>query len=388
MKQIKLKRHGIKKEGSVLLTSHTPINLLGKYGDFYDGSISGFNANELYFKSIANRYKEDYVKIYFPKSTYTFYLKKFGYNEVSDKGTIKGLLYGTFKELIDQKLLVNFEGIKFSYITTIKESEGFYTNFLINFIKSLVLIYDIKMEDSQICEVIQKVYYEYGGKILPYLYLMSFFIDGAYSLSLKGNKLTIGNSFLNLDRFAIFDLRIKDALTTNESNIYLKSIYDVYKKVRDYARVNKLTDINFRYAFNYLFGPYSQLKDYEKLVITYFFEEEKRCFHFLEAFNDEHASTKLLDSINQSNVEAGAYLNLNAYNNHLEANVYKATFKHSLALTEANIEATNNFIYITTKELKEEVTKHLLQNKNNDLHELTISPKGIEISSLEDEKNN
>ena len=65
MKQIKLKRHGIKKEGSVLLTSHTPINLLGKYGDFYDGSISGFNANELYLSRLLIAIKKTMLKFIF-----------------------------------------------------------------------------------------------------------------------------------------------------------------------------------------------------------------------------------------------------------------------------------------------------------------------------------
>ena len=99
MKEIKLKRHGIKKKDGILIESHTPVTLLGKYSDYIEGNIVSFNAKELYFKSICGHYKEDYVKLYLNKTHITFSLKELNYN-LDDKGTLKVLIYGLFKELI------------------------------------------------------------------------------------------------------------------------------------------------------------------------------------------------------------------------------------------------------------------------------------------------
>ena len=141
--------------------------------------------------------------------------------------------------------------------------------------------------------------------------------------------------------------------------------------------VENLSDINYQYFFNYLFGPYSTLKDYEELVITHYFEEEKRAKNVLEAFKDKQISTKLFDAVNMSNTEIGSYLNLNKRNNFIEANIYKGTFLKQIALTEMNIEANNNFIYIINHE-DEEVLKYKFRKiKNYPYGIISISPIGV-----------
>ena len=111
--------------------------------------------------------------------------------------------------------------------------------------------------------MIQKIYKEYYGKIVPLLYLLSFFQDGVSYLRLFKNNLTIEKCLDNLDRFTFVDVRIGNPSNVNESNTYLSSLYDVYQNVKNYAHVENLSDINYQYFFNYLFGPYSTLKDYE-----------------------------------------------------------------------------------------------------------------------------
>ena len=376
MKEIKLKRHGIKKKDGILIESHTPVTLLGKYSDYIEGSVVSFNAKELYFKSICGHYKEDYVKLYLNKTHIIFSLKELNYN-LDDKGTLKGLIYGLFKELIDRKILVNFNGLIFSSITNIKSNEGYEINFLINLFKSIINLYELNVSDSLICEMIKKIYKEYYGKIVPLLYLLSFFQDGVSYLRLFKNNLTIEKCLDNLDRFTFVDVRIGNPCNVNESNTYLSSLYDVYQNVKNYTHVENLSDINYQYFFNYLFGPYSTLKDYEKLVITHYFEEEKRAKNVLEAFKDKQISTKLFDAVNMSNTEIGSYLNLNKRNNFIEANIYKGTFLKQIALTEMNIEANNNFIYIINHEDEETLKYKFMKIKNYPYGIISISPIGV-----------
>ena len=274
--------------------------------------------------------------------------------------------------------------LEFLEIKSAKEYSAHHSCIFYSFkIMPVRLVFDMnlngvsKLEVRFIQGLIQKIYKEYYGKIVPLLYLLSFFQDGVSYLRLFKNNLTIEKCLDNLDRFTFVDVRIGNPSNVNESNTYLSSLYDVYQNVKNYAHVENLSDINYQYFFNYLFGPYSTLKDYEKLVITHYFEEEKRAKNVLEAFKDKQISTKLFDAVNMSNTEIGSYLNLNKRNNFIEANIYKGTFLKQIALTEMNIEANNNFIYIINHEDEETLKYKFMKIKNYPYGIISISPIGV-----------
>lgn len=365
------------KNNNVVITSHTPFLMLGKFSDFNEGSIVCCNIKELYFQSIASKYKDDIVLIYEDKEKTKFNISDKKYKD--EKSLISCLNY-LILNLKERNLLTDFDGISFSCHSTIKHNEGYELNFLINFIESLNILYELKMDTILMSSIVHKIYNVYFEKTVSLLYVNAFFQDGISYLNIEGNKVESKSITKNLDRFAFVRFIDGGALSKEQNNGYLKSLYDVYFRVKNLMHVNSLSNINYQYSFPYLFGPYSPLQNYEKLVITHYFEEKRRVRTLLEAYTDNDITTKIFDAINMSNYEIGGFLAYNKYKNYLEANVYKSQFNRNVAFTTLNTEATNSFMFIVDTKNVNDLLKYLNTLQNYKFHVCNISMLGIEIN--------
>ncbi len=371
------KTNHIKKE-NVVITSHTPFLLLGKFSDFTNGNAISCNIKELKFCSICSKYKDNKVLIYNKKEKIKFNSKDF--NNAKFTPSLNSSLLGLIYELESRFILKNFDGLVFSYDTNINKNEGLELNLLINFIESINILYELKMDLEFMAKLIHYVYSKYFDKKVPLLYVYAFFQDGISYLNFDGNKFFVKTITDNLDRYGFVRFINGNALNKVEFNSYYNSLYNVYDKLKNVMHVNNLEEIDIAKNFNYLFSPYSPLVSYEQLVITHYFEESKRCKSFLESYTDKDVTSKLFDSINTSNYEVGAFLSFNRFKNYLEANVYKANFNKSLALTTLNPECTNSFMFICKNYEINSLISHLNTLQNYKFHVCNISQLGLEIN--------
>ena len=362
------KTNHIKKE-NVVITSHTPFLLLGKFSDFTNGNAISCNIKELKFCSICSKYKDNKVLIYNKKEKIKFNSKDF--NNAKFTPSLNSSLLGLIYELESRFILKNFDGLVFSYDTNINKNEGLELNLLINFIESINILYELKMDLEFMAKLIHYVYSKYFDKKVPLLYVYAFFQDGISYLNFDGNKFFVKTITDNLDRYGFVRFINGNALNKVEFNSYYNSLYNVYDKLKNVMHAKN---------FNYLFSPYSPLVSYEQLVITHYFEESKRCKSFLESYTDKDVTSKLFDSINASNYEVGAFLSFNKFKNYLEANVYRANFNKSLALTTLNPECTNSFMFICKNYEINSLISYLNTLQNYKFHVCNISQLGLEIN--------
>lgn len=368
----------VDKRSTIETTSFLPFIISGKYGDYRDGEIVSMLTSEFYVKTKVTYTDKDYIKYIKDKKKFDLKIEDIKNTKSTEYGTIKSLIKGIFEKIQDNNLMkYELRGFKIAIKTNIEKGSGDSLLLCINIFKSLNILCNLELDDFTIAEYVQDVYSNYFGKNIPLLNVIACFQKGIVHVSLRGRNLNIENCDDLNERYTF--LCFKDGANNtfvNYNEIY-KSEYAIFSKVKNYFRAVNLVDIPQEYLTRYLYIPNSFINESEKLVATHYFEEIKRCRQILEGLKDPNKTTKLLDAVNMSTVEVGAYLGFNKINNFLETTVIKSCYKKDSAVTLLNEEAFNEFVFVTYKENEKDLFKYLRGYKFFDITKITPNDKGV-----------
>lgn len=357
----------------VEVKSFLPCNLSGQFSALNEGTLVSFLTNEFRMTSKLKIKKKARFKVIINDVETTFKFKDF--TEVDKKqGTLAGLFYGIhdiFNEVVE-----DFSGFNVEIKTNI--IDGKELNILVNICKSLNEIYSLEYSDFDLAKMIQTIYINYFGKVIPLLNVIAYFQKDVSYMVLQNNNLSIQTTNEHLDRYRFLMFVDGKPHTLSQYNVIFNSEYQIFDKLEKFFD-KKLSEINSNDLFNYVYSPRSPFTDGEKFVITHFYEECKRSPQIFEGFKDKENNRKLFDGMNMSFIEQGSFLGFNKFNKFLEASAFKAVYKKDCAISLLNEENFNKFVFVVEKENLLDLFAYLKHYKYFKIHSLTINTQGIEM---------
>lgn len=376
MKHEELKVENIESGNAIYLCTHAPFVMTGKYSDSQDGVITTANIDEYKFETLCARCGD--VEIYINGGEKnTFDVDEITFDAQKDPGSLKAIIYGIFATFKQQGVIPG--GITFSCKTNIQSLEGFQTHFAFQILKALSILYRLNLSNLKIAHLVQDIMENYFGRIIPLTYIVALYQDGVTLLTLKGDDIKVEKQEEMLDKYELVNLVDGRPLNGIEHNTFLKSLYDVYTNYKNALEVDSVLDVDVAHRFDAIFGPHSELKDMEKLIITHLVEENKRAKDILTSYTEKEYTQRIYNALNMSLVEIGSYIGLNKFNNFLEANIIKNSTKVPCTMAQLNIEATNNFVFVCEKEHTQELIGYLKTYKNYFVEQIRLTDKGLVI---------
>ena len=100
----RLSRKDLPRDSGILVTTHLPFIISGKYCDYKEGEMVSTTLQELHVTTLANKLHDDYVRVYINDTHYDYKLETLEL-ETKDRGTLKSIIGGIFNELISRKIL-------------------------------------------------------------------------------------------------------------------------------------------------------------------------------------------------------------------------------------------------------------------------------------------
>ena len=342
----RLSRKDLPQDSGVLVTTHVPFIISGKYCDYREGEMVSTTIEELHVTTLANKYKEDMVRVYMNDNCFDYQLSTLEVTE-ENRGTLKAIIFGLFNELLTRKILKVFEVL---------------------------------------ADLTQKVYIMYYGKTVSYLQCLTLFNDGInrYEMAQDNIKLEHLEKADNTFRYLMFENG--NRMKVNDYNNFYSSMYQLFKKVKGILGIGYLSEIRYNRDFAQLFSPLSHLLEPEKLVLTHYIEENKRAKIIFSVYKHQNNPSQLIDAVNMSTTELGAYCGFNNLNKWLETTVYNGALGFPCCVTHLNDEVTNMFVFTTTNQYYEALVRQLNKYHNYFFYEVHPAADATEITLLETAK--
>ena len=381
----RLSRKDLPQDSGVLVTTHVPFIISGKYCDYKEGEMVSTTIEELHVTTLANKYKEDMVRIYLNDHCYDYQLSTLEVTE-EHRGTLKAIVFGIFNELLSRKILKVFEGLVINVDTNLNMMNGFQLNYIANILLSVSHLYNLKLTPSVLADLTQKVYIMYYGKTVSYLQCLTLFNDGINRYEMAQDNIKLEHLEKTDETFRYLMFENGNRMRVNDYNNFYSSMYQLFKKVKGILGIGYLSEIRYNRDFAQLFSPLSHLLEPEKLVLTHYIEENKRAKIIFSVYKHQNNPRQLIDAVNMSTTELGAYCGFNNLNKWLETTVYNGALGFPCCVTHLNDEITNMFVFTTTNEFYEPLVRQLNKYHNYFFYEVHPAAEASEITMLETAK--
>ena len=384
----KEKKQEAKEEVKILkdvieVDTHVPYIISGQFSDYKEGSSVSFVCDQLYCVAKIKYHGKNKVDYSINQENAKLRVSEIKDFKKSDAYTLKSIIFGVYQELKNNNLTEDLQGFSLKIDTNLKLSEGLEINIAISLLKAFNIIFDLKLDDFAIAEMVQKVISLYFGKVVTLLNVLAYFQKGVVQMTLRDRHLFIEDSQDNLDRYAFFLFEDGDGFTIQEHNQIFETLFSTYKKTKEYFHVNYLSEIPEETRAFHIFTQNSYFPDNEKFILTHYYEELKRSRFVLEGFKDSNTTTKLFDSLNLSTIELGAFVGFNSFEKFLENISIKSNYRGGeCAETMLNESCFGKFVYIVKKEDQSSIFKYLASYKFFKITQLTVSTEPIEMYQI------